>query len=93
LRQTTIEQGYGAIAGELKVAVAPAGQAWQAVVREDPGIVLWQSDGSHPTPAGTYLAACVLYTRLFGPCPVGTSDTGGLAPDLARTLEVVANQF
>jgi len=91
--QAAIDQGYGAIAGELKVSVAPAGQAWQAVVREDPGIVLWQSDGSHPTPAGTFLAACVLYTRVFGPCPVNGSDTGGLPAATAATLEAIANQY
>jgi hypothetical protein len=90
--QAAIDQGYGSIAGELKVSVAPAGQAWQAVVREDPGIVLWQSDGSHPTPAGTYLAACALYTRIFGPCPVGSSYTDGLSSAVAGVLEAIANQ-
>ena len=90
--QAAIDQGYGAIAAELKVSVAPAGQAWQAVVREDPGIVLWQSDGSHPTPAGTYLAACALYTRIFGPCPARSSYTDGLSSAVAGVLEAIANQ-
>jgi hypothetical protein len=73
--------------------VAPAGQAWQAVVTANPGIVLWQSDGSHPTPAGTFLAACVLYTRVFGPCPLNGPDTGGLPAATAATLEAIANQY
>ena len=53
---------------------------------------LWQSDGSHPTPAGTFLAACALYTRIFGPCPVGGSYTGGLSMTDAATIEAYANQ-
>jgi hypothetical protein len=91
--QAAIDQGYGAIAGELKVSVAPAGQAWQAVVEQAPGIGLWQPDGSHPTPAGTFLAACALYTRIFGPCPAGGPYTDGLPPAVTATLEAIANAY
>ncbi|HLY12895.1 MAG TPA: hypothetical protein VKR24_00980 [Candidatus Limnocylindrales bacterium] len=91
--QAAIDDAYGTLAGQLQVGVVPGGQAWQAVVAADPGIVLWQSDGSHPTPAGTFLAACALYTRVFGPCPVNGPDTGGLPASTAATLEAIANQF
>lgn len=91
--QAAIDQGYGTLAGELKVSVAPAGQAWQAAAEQAPGISLWQSDGSHPAPAGTFLAACALYTRIFGPCPVGGSYTDGLPADVAATLEAIADRY
>ena len=91
--QAGIDQGYASISTELRTALAPAGQAWQAVLQLDPGIVLWQADGIHPSPAGTYLAACVLYTRLFGPCPVDSSYTAGLTPDTTRSLATIANQL
>jgi hypothetical protein len=91
--QAGIDQGYATIGGELKVPVAPAGQAWQALVQAAPGMVLWQPDGSHPAPAGTFLAACALYTRVFGPCPVGGPYTGGLAASEAATIEAIVNQF
>jgi hypothetical protein len=90
--QIAIDQGYGAIGAELGVTVAPAGQAWQTVLREDPAIALWQDDGSHPSAAGTYLAACVLYTRIFGATPVGISASEGLSPDIARILQVAATE-
>ena len=90
--QAAIDQGYATIAGELKVSIAPAGQVWQLVATHDPGITLWQSDGSHPTPAGTFLAACTLYARIFGPCPVGGSYTAGLSTTDAATIEAAANQ-
>ncbi len=89
--QAAIDEGYRALGGELGVAVARAGEAWQTVVRHDPTTALWQEDGSHPGRAGTYLAACVLYARIFDASPVGISDTEGLPPDLARTLQVVAD--
>jgi hypothetical protein len=91
--QAGIDQGYATIGGELKVVLAPAGQAWQVVLRQNPGIVLWQADGIHPSTAGTYLAACTLYTRIFGPCPVGSAYTDGLSPEIANVLATVANEY
>jgi lysophospholipase L1-like esterase len=90
--RAAITEGYRALGAELGVAVAPAGQAWQTMLRQDPTIALWQDDGSHPSRAGTYLAACVLYARIFNASPVGISDTEGLSGDVARTLQVVADQ-
>ena len=90
--QAAITQGYRSLGAALGVAVAPAGDTWQTVLRTNPTIALWQADGSHPSPAGTYLAACVLYDRIFDMSPVGISDTGGLPPDVARALQVAAGQ-
>src|ERR1035437_6701666 len=67
--QIAIDQGYGAIGAELGVTVAPAGQAWQTVLREDPAIALWETDGSHPSAAGTCLAACVCTPGSSGRLP------------------------
>jgi hypothetical protein len=90
--QAAITQGYRSLGAALGVAVAPAGEAWQTVLRANPTIALWQADGSHPSPAGTYLAACVLYARIFDASPVGVADTGGLSPDVAQALQVAAEQ-
>ena len=51
--------------------VAPVGLAWARVRAERPDIVLFHPDGSHPSPAGTYLNACVFYAQLTGESPVG----------------------
>jgi lysophospholipase L1-like esterase len=90
--QAAITQAYRSLGAALGVAVAPAGDTWQTVLRTNPTIALWQADGSHPSPAGTYLAACVLYDRIFDASPVGVSDAGGLSPDVARALQVAARQ-
>ncbi len=88
--QAGIDQGYLALGGQLGVGVAPAGEAWQAALSQEPTIALWQADGSHPSEAGTYLAACVLYARIFGASPVGIADTAGLPGDVAHALQVIA---
>src|SRR5207253_10950237 len=63
--QAAINQGYLAIAGDQRAAAAPVGVAWALLVTRGAGPLLWQQDGSHPTEAGTYLAACVFYATIF----------------------------
>jgi hypothetical protein len=91
--QAAIDAGYETLGNDLGVTVVPAGQAWAAARRIDPTIVLWQSDGSHPSVAGTYLVACVVYARLFGASPVGLGDTEGLPLDVALSLQAVAARW
>jgi hypothetical protein len=44
----------------------PAGRAWVTALESDPGLSLYDADGLHPSPLGTYLAALVIYERLTG---------------------------
>src|SRR5436305_975756 len=53
-------------AQELGLTVAPVGMAWAKVRETDPGMALHLPDGSHPTPTGSYLAACVLADTILG---------------------------
>ena len=88
--QTAIETGYLAVAGEVGAMVAPAGVAWQRDLEEHPELELWQRDGSHPSPEGTYLAACVFYATLLGESPEGAGYLAGLPEETARFLQAVA---
>jgi hypothetical protein len=53
---------------------------------------LWQDDASHPSTAGTYLAACVFYAAVFRQSPDGLEFTAGLPADSAAILQKVAAQ-
>lgn len=88
--QKQLTTGYLTIADELGVAVAPVGSAWEQVHQQHPGINLWQSDGSHPTENGTYLAACVFYAAIFNESPQGLSYTAQIPADTAKTLQSIA---
>jgi hypothetical protein len=70
-RQDELADAYASIGRELKALVAPVGMAWQKAFDVSPGLVLHDKDGSHPDPAGTYLAACVFFATLFDASPVG----------------------
>jgi hypothetical protein len=66
-----VRAAYEGIARELKAAVAPAGVAWDAVLKANPTLGLHIRDLSHPSPAGSYLNACVFYQVLFEKSPEG----------------------
>lgn len=58
----------------VQALVLPVGPAFAESYRRRPGLSLHQSyDGSHPSLAGTYLAACVVYASLYGRSPVGNA--------------------
>jgi len=86
--QRQLTDAYRAIGAELGAAVAPAGVAWERVLATNPHPVLHDKDGSHPTLAGSYLAACTLFATMFGERPEG--DDGGLAPADAAPLRDAA---
>jgi hypothetical protein len=48
--------------------LVPAGDAWKQIIQSG-GIELYDPDGLHPSPAGSYLAALVMYRSLFGEIP------------------------
>lgn len=62
----TIAAAYESLAAELGIAMAPVGRAFAMARAERPDLQLHLEDGSHPTAAGSYLAACVLYGTLTG---------------------------
>lgn len=88
--QTNVSEAYMGIANQLNMPVAPVGIAWREAWLQDPIISLWGSDGSHPSPAGSYLAACVFYAAIYQESPEGADFLGGLKPRQAETLQRIA---
>jgi hypothetical protein len=85
--QQQVDGAYLTISRELGVPVAPVGYTWYMVRRDHPDIDMWQSDGSHPTQAGTYLAACVFYAAFFRQSPAKLGFHGGVSDEQARLLQ------
>lgn len=82
--QQLLTNCYTSIGKELGAVVVPAGVAWHRFLAEHDQPVLHDTDGSHPTLAGSYLAACVFFAVLFGENPVGiASELKGIrSPDV-----------
>ncbi|MDQ3438851.1 MAG: SGNH/GDSL hydrolase family protein [Planctomycetota bacterium] len=85
--QRVITRAYDAIAKELNALVARVGPAWERVLEQRPDLKLHTDDRSHPTPAGTYLAACVFYATLTGDSPEGLPASVKTANGKTITLD------
>jgi hypothetical protein len=70
-----VSESYAIAAGDVGGVLLPAGDAWRAAWRRDPGLALYGGDGFHPTPLGSYLAALVICQQLTGRSPVGLPAT------------------
>jgi hypothetical protein len=89
--QSAITDAYASVGQEIGATVVPAGVAWERFLRAHDRPVLHDRDGSHPTPAGTYLAACVFFATLFGRTPVGLpASVDGLTPADAKLMQRTA---
>jgi len=69
--QAGLARVYAEIAQEIGARVAPVGLAWETALAADSSLALYTEDKSHPTPLGSYLAACVFYATFFSESPVG----------------------
>lgn len=69
--QAALNESTLAIAKETGALLVPVGLVWSQVQNAEPGIELYDKDGSHPSAAGSYLAACVFYRTLFGESILG----------------------
>jgi hypothetical protein len=90
LMQAELDEGYRVIAEEVDAAVIPAGAAWAMAREKLPTLDLWSGDGSHPSAAGTYLTACVVFATVFRETPVGLPALAGVGAESARRLQEVA---
>ncbi|MCC6818051.1 MAG: PKD domain-containing protein [Bacteroidia bacterium] len=73
-------------ADSIYAEVSPVSVAWRYVREHYPHIELYEGDGSHPSQAGSYLAACVFYTSIFKKDPTSIKYNFILDSLLADTL-------
>jgi hypothetical protein len=69
-----IAAAYIGLAKDNHGTVAPVSLAWKKVIHDQPQIILFDprdKPAKHPTPAGTYLTACVFYSVFFHHSPHG----------------------
>lgn len=62
--QAKITAQHNQLGKDLGDTVVPVGVAREKAMKEDTKLNLYVKDGKHPTPAGTYLAACTFFSTL-----------------------------
>lgn len=87
--QMRLNSGYAQVSHNIGATLAPAGIAFEHAQHDAPQIQLL--DGTqHPSAAGTYLAAAVLFRVIFNASPIGSIYYDGLPKDTAARLQRIA---
>ncbi len=86
-----IADAHRDISIELDASVAPVGVAFDRSLRERADLSMLGRDREHQSIHGMYLAACVVYTSLFGVSPEGLAYApGGVSAEEAAFLQRIA---
>jgi hypothetical protein len=80
-----VSMSYSIAAKDVGALLLPAGDAWRAAWRRESTVGLYARDGFHPSLAGSYLAALVVYQGLSGK-PAATLPTILSMPPKTMTL-------
>jgi hypothetical protein len=87
--QRRINASYAEMAKDNRGLLVPVGSVWEKARAEKPAIELY-ADETHPSLAGTYLAACIFYAVIFEQSPVGASHPRGIDDATATILQKIA---
>lgn len=77
---------YTYMAHTYDAALCPVGRVWRYLRQHYDDLELYQSDGSHPSVAGTYAAACAFYVMIFHRDPLLIHYAGGLDDNTAQVI-------
>lgn len=83
---------YRQMANDNGALLCPAGALWKAIRKDRPSLELYEPDESHPSAAGSYVAACAFYTMLLGKNPDSVSYNYVLPDTLAAYIRHMAKQ-
>ncbi len=82
-----LRERYLFMATDNGAITAPVGAVWRYIRDHNLGINLYSNDGSHPSIAGTYVAALTFYTALFRNDPTLVTFNSSLSTADANSLK------
>jgi len=71
----------------------PVGDAFALSTAEHPEIDLYTADDYHPSPCGTYLAACLFYQAITGKSSADLSVPEGVSAEQGSALRTIVKHF
>lgn len=82
---------YRKLGAKLNIPVSPVGTAFYQIYTAHPEIELYNPDRTHPSAAGTYLAALCHFAVVTGERPTTVSYHGGFSEEQAAFLKRAAD--
>lgn len=67
--QTVMSEAYHSVAKKTNSILAPVGEHWNEVLKNIPQIELFDNDGEHASPFGSFLVSKIIYSTIFGELP------------------------
>jgi hypothetical protein len=89
--QARLRESYMMFKENFMTGVAPVGVAWKKIRASNPTINLYDPDESHPSIAGTYLAASVFYSSVFLRASNTSTYTAGINATDAAAMRTTAS--
>lgn len=89
--QARLRQSYMMFRDSFNTGVAPVGVAWKKTRAGNPALNLYDPDESHPSLAGTYLAASVFYSSIFMRSALSSTYTAGITAAEASAMRSTAS--
>jgi hypothetical protein len=90
--QQRLRESYLEMANDNDASVSPVGAVWKQVRDSLPALELYSPDESHPSVAGTYVAACTFYAAIWRKSPVGSSFISTLSASDAHAIQLLAER-
>jgi PKD repeat protein len=87
---STLRNRYLNITNLVNGEVSPVSSVWNYIRQNYPSIELYQADGSHPSAAGSYAAACSFYASIFKKDPSFITYNFGLSASDASSIKNAA---
>lgn len=89
---------YRVLNDSMHEIISPIGEAWIKAISQMPATNLWDADQTHPSLAGSYLTAAVIYASVFNTAVASNSFQSTLSGSIALPLKqfadsVVFNSF
>ena len=85
-----LSSAYTAAGNRNEIMVFPVGLAFKLAQEDIPDIDLYTPDKRHPSKAGTYLMAAVIFSSVYNVNPVGNSYDYGLSKQEQERLQDIA---
>lgn len=85
-----LRERYMMMGADNDAEVSPVGAVWHYIRDTHPEIELYVGDGSHPSAAGSYAAACCFYAAIFQEDPTTITYDYTLTADQAMAIREAA---
>lgn len=94
LMQERIQKGYLQLSDATgKFPVAPVGMVWKQVREKYPELNLYAPDNAHPSPYGSYIAACTFYSAVYKESPIEGAYPKKVEDTFAENIQKTAAEY